>query len=59
LAGPAAEGGLPRGVGDAYDSADIARVAPTILALSRLITDTTGRPIIVLVGSCRKPDHGD
>jgi hypothetical protein len=59
LAGPAAEGGLPRGVGDAYDSADIARVAPTILALSRLITDTTGRPINVLVGSCRKPDHGD
>jgi hypothetical protein len=59
LAGPAAESGLPRGVGDAYDSADIARVAPTILALSRLITDTTGRPINVLVGSCRRPDRGD
>jgi hypothetical protein len=59
LAGPAAESGLPRGVGDAYDHADIERVAPTILALSRLITDTTGRPIYILVGSCRQPDHGD
>jgi hypothetical protein len=59
LAGPAAESGLPRGVGDAYDSADIERVAPTILALSRVITDTTGRPINILVGSCTQPDHGD
>jgi hypothetical protein len=59
LAGSAAESGLPRGVGDAYESADIERVAPTILALSRLITDATGRPINVLVGSCRQPDHGD
>jgi hypothetical protein len=55
LAGPAAESGLPNGVGDGYESADIGRVAPTILALSRLITDTTGRPINILVGSCRPP----
>jgi hypothetical protein len=59
LSGPAAESGLPRGVGDAYESADVERVAPTILALSRLITDATDRPINILVGSCRQPDHGD
>jgi hypothetical protein len=59
LAGSAAESGLPRGVGDAYDHADTERIAPTIFALSRLITDATGRPINVLVGSCRQPDHGD
>jgi hypothetical protein len=59
LAGTAAESGLPRGVGDAYGSADIERVAPTIVALSRLITDTTGRPINILIGSCRRPDRGD
>ena len=59
LAGPAAESGLPRGLGDAFDLADIERVAPAVLALSRLITDTTGRPIHIVVGSCSQPDHGD
>jgi hypothetical protein len=59
LAGSAAERGLPRGVGDAYDHVDVERLAPTILALSRLITDATGRQLNVLVGSCRQPHHGD
>jgi hypothetical protein len=59
LSGPAAESGLPRGVGDAYESADVERVASTILALSRLITEATDRPINILIGSCRQPDHGD
>jgi len=57
LTGPAAERGLPNGVGEAYGFADIERVAPTIVALSRLVTDTTGRPINILIGRCRRPDR--
>ena len=59
LAGPAAEAGLPKGVGVEFNSAIIETLAPTILALSRLITDTTGRPMTILVSACRAPVYGD
>jgi hypothetical protein len=59
LVGSAAEHGLPTGVGEAYDSDAIATVAATILALSRLITDATRRPLAIIVGSCKEPDYSD
>jgi hypothetical protein len=57
LASSAAEQWLPGGVGDGFDSAVIATVAPTIVALSRLFTDTTGCPISIVIGSCREPNY--
>jgi hypothetical protein len=57
LAGSAADRGLPAGVGEVYASDVIATVAPTILALSRMITDATRRPLAIVVGSCREPNH--
>lgn len=59
LTGAAIDRGLPAGVGEGYDSDVITTVAPTILALSRLITDATRRPLTILVGSCKAPDNGD
>jgi hypothetical protein len=59
LAGSAADRGLPAGVGEAYDSDVIVTVAPTILALSRLVTDATRCPLAIVVGSCRAPDYSD
>lgn len=55
LMGPAVAQGLPTGVGKAYDSDVIANVSPTILSLSRLITDATGSPLSIVVGSRLTP----
>jgi hypothetical protein len=57
LAGPAIKYGLPKGVGEAYDSEVIATIPPPIVALSRLITDATRCRISIVVGSCREPNH--
>ncbi len=59
LAGSAVEHGLPVGVDDGFDSALIAAVAPTILALSRLITEATGCPVSIVIGSCSEPDYSE
>jgi hypothetical protein len=55
----AGEGEGPPQDGDEFESAVIATVALTILALGRQITDTTGCLVTILVGSCREPDYGD
>src|SRR5450631_3040944 len=39
----------------AYDSDAIANVSPTIVSLSRLITDATGSPLSIVVGSRLTP----
>jgi hypothetical protein len=55
LVGPAVAHGLPVGVGEAFDSEAIATVSPTILSLSRLITDATRCPLTIVVGSRSTP----
>jgi hypothetical protein len=59
LVGPAVTHGLPKGIGEAYDSADLAAVSPTIVSLSRLVSETTRRPMFVVIGSRKEPDYSD
>jgi hypothetical protein len=55
LVGTAVAQGLPAGLGEAYDSEAIATVSPTILSLSRLITEATRCPLTIVVGSRYTP----
>jgi hypothetical protein len=53
---PAADG-TPQGISEDPDPTLVAPVAPTILALSRVIAETTGRPVTTYVEFVRQPRY--
>jgi hypothetical protein len=54
---PAADDGTPQGISEDPDPTLVAPVAPTILALSRVIAETTGRPVCTYVEFITQPRY--
>jgi hypothetical protein len=52
-----ASDGAPQGITEDPDPTVVAPVAPAILALSRVIAETTGRPVSTRVDFIRQPTY--